>query len=64
LSRTLGCFGRASVSKASARFFQEWVQERAGRIELDDVKQREEVLKYHTAAEKFWQDLIDHANAE
>jgi hypothetical protein len=40
------------------------VRERAGRIKLDDAKKREEVLKYHTAAEKFWQDLVDRADAE
>jgi hypothetical protein len=56
--------GRRRVSKASARFFRDWVRERAARIKLDDARQREEVLKYHTAAEKFWQDLVDRANAE
>jgi hypothetical protein len=56
--------GKRRVSKASARFFRDWVRERAGRIKLDDAKQREEVLKYHTAAEKFWQDLVDRADAE
>jgi hypothetical protein len=56
--------GKRRVSKASARFFREWVRERAGRIKLDDGKQREKVLKYHKAAEKFWQDLVDRANAE
>jgi hypothetical protein len=56
--------GKRRVSKASARFFREWVRERTGRIKLDDVKQREDVLKYHMAAEKFWQGLVDHANAE
>jgi hypothetical protein len=29
-----------------------------------DEGQRREVLKYHAAAEKFWQDLVDRANAE
>jgi hypothetical protein len=52
------------VSKASARFFLEWVRERVGRIKLDDRGQREEVVKYHRQAEKFWQDLVEHANAE
>jgi hypothetical protein len=56
--------GKRRVSKASAQFFGDWVRERAGRIKLDDVKQREEVLKYHTAAEKFWQDLVDRADAD
>ncbi len=56
--------GKRRISKASARFFRDWVRERAGRIKLDDVKQQEDVLKYHTAAEKFWQDLLDRAHAE
>jgi hypothetical protein len=56
--------GKRCVSKASARFFREWVRERAERIKLDDVKQREDVLEYHTAAERFWRGLVDHANAE
>jgi hypothetical protein len=52
------------VSKASARFFLDWVKERAARIKLEDAEQRGEVLKYHTAAEKFWKDLLERANAE
>ena len=51
------------VSKASAKFFLAWVKERAGRVKLDDADQRREVLKYHTAAEKFWTDLVEKANA-
>jgi hypothetical protein len=56
--------GKRWVSKASARFFREWVRERAERIKLDDVRQREDVLNYHTAAERFWQGLVDLANAQ
>jgi hypothetical protein len=52
------------VSKASAKFFLEWSRERAGRVRVDDPAQRREVLAYHAAAEKFWQDLLDRANAE
>lgn len=52
------------VSRASARFFLEWVRERAGRVKLDDPAKRDEVLKYHAAAEKFWRDLLARANAE
>ena len=33
------------VSKPSARFFLEWVRERAGRVKLDDPEQRREVLQ-------------------
>src|SRR4029077_15220917 len=34
------------VSKSAAKFFLEWVKERAARVKLDDVKQRGEVLKH------------------
>jgi hypothetical protein len=52
------------VSKSAARFFLEWVKERAERVKLDDAQQRGEVLKHHTAAEKFWKELLDRSNAE
>jgi hypothetical protein len=52
------------VSKASARYFLDWVRERAKRVKLKDADQRREVLKYHTRAEKFWQDRVAKANAE
>jgi hypothetical protein len=52
------------VSKAAAQFFLEWVKERAARVKLDDLQQRNEVLKYHTAAEKFWKEVLERANAE
>src|SRR5262249_30036539 len=45
------------VSKSPAKFFLEWVRERAERVKLDDARQREEVLKYHTVAEEFWKGL-------
>jgi hypothetical protein len=52
------------VSKRSARFFLDWVRERAGRVKLDDPDQRREVMRYHETAEKFWQELVDKANAD
>jgi hypothetical protein len=52
------------VSKRSAKFFLAWVRERAARVKLDDPEQRRDVLKYHTAAEKFWEDMIAKANAD
>jgi len=52
------------VSKTSARFFLDWVRERARRVKLDDPAQKQEVLKHHEAAERFWQDLLARANAE
>ena len=55
--------GKSKISKKSAQFFLDWVTERAGRLKLDDDKQREEVLVYHRAARDFWQKLVDTANA-
>jgi hypothetical protein len=52
------------ISRASAQFFLDWVRERAGRIKLDDLRQREEVLRYHRMAEKFWQNRVQSADAE
>ena len=52
------------VSKSAVKFFLEWVKERAARVKLDDAKQRREVLKHHTAAEKFWKELLERANTE
>jgi hypothetical protein len=52
------------ISKGSAQFFLDWVRERARRVKLDDAGQRQEVLKYHERAEKFWQQQVAKANAE
>jgi hypothetical protein len=56
--------GKRRLSKASAQFFLDWVQERARRVRLDDPAQRQEVLQYHTMAEKFWREKVAQANAE
>jgi hypothetical protein len=52
------------VSKASAQFFYDWVNERAGRIKLTDEKQKAEVLEFHRQARDFWKKRVDDANAE
>jgi hypothetical protein len=52
------------VSKSAAKIFLASVKERTARVQLDDAGQRGEVLKYHTAAEKFWGALLERANAE
>jgi hypothetical protein len=51
------------ISKASAQFFLDWVRERAKRVKLDDPSERQEVLQYHKMAERFWEDLVNRANA-
>jgi hypothetical protein len=52
------------ISRASARFFLQWVRERTARVKVDEPAARDEVLKYHRAAERFWQDVEAHANAD
>jgi hypothetical protein len=50
------------ISKAAAKFFLDWVYQRARQIKLDDPAQRREVLGYHRTARDFWQDLVSKAN--
>jgi hypothetical protein len=52
------------VSKASTRFFLNWVRERSQRIKLEDPEQRREVLRYHETAEQFWKERLAKANSE
>lgn len=52
------------VSKNSAQFFLDWVNERIGRVKLDDAAQQAEVLKYHRQARDFWTKKVAEANAE
>jgi hypothetical protein len=54
------------ISKASVRFFQEWVEERITQVEkaLTDAAQRREVLQGHEQARRFWKDLASKANAD
>jgi len=40
------------------------VRERVEQIKLDDPGQREEVLKYHRQAERFWREKVAQANAD
>jgi hypothetical protein len=58
--------GRPRISKASAQFFLDWVDERMADVSewLDDSKEREAVLKHHRQARAFWQDLVERANAK
>ncbi|HVW39562.1 MAG TPA: hypothetical protein VHB99_19725, partial [Pirellulales bacterium] len=52
------------ISKHSAQFFLDWVDERAGQIKLDDAEERRETLQFVDQAKQFWQDLVEQANAE
>ena len=54
---------KSRISKGSAEYFRDWVQERIDRVKLDDATQRAEVLRYHEDALKFWEQKIAEANA-
>jgi hypothetical protein len=54
------------ISRRSAQFFVDWVNERAGRIKssLKEPEKLREVLVYHEKAREYWRDLVARANAE
>jgi hypothetical protein len=55
---------RPRVSRQSAQFFLDWLNERTASLQLDDKSQRDTVLKVHRQAKEFWQGMVDKANAE
>jgi hypothetical protein len=52
------------ISRSSAQFFLDWVRERMPRVKLDRPNEREAVVKYHLAAERFWRERLKMANAD
>ena len=54
------------ISKASAQFFLDWIDERIERVplKLDDPAKLREVLEYHNTAKKVWREIAAKANAE
>ena len=53
------------VSRRSARFFLDWVQERTEILAraLKDDPEKEAVLAHHERARKFWKAKLDAATA-
>jgi len=52
------------LSRESARFFLDWVDQRAERIQVADSRRRDEVIQYYHQARDFWAQLVQRANAE
>jgi hypothetical protein len=52
------------ISKLSAQFFLDWVEERAAQIKLEDAEELRETLKFVEQAKQFWQNLVEQANAD
>jgi hypothetical protein len=56
--------GTRRASRSAARYFLDWVRERMERVKEEDPVKREEVLRHHREAERFWSERADRANAE
>ena len=52
------------VSRASAKFFLEWVDERRGRVKEADAARRAEVMRFQDDARAFWAALVERADAD
>jgi hypothetical protein len=52
------------ISRASAHFFLDWIDERTQNLKLDDAAKREEVLATYRTARDFWASLVERANAD
>ena len=52
------------ISRRSAKFFVDWVEQRMRRIRLDNAQQKQEVLVHHKHALDFWRKKLQAANAE
>ena len=55
---------RPRISKQASQYFLDWVTERARRVKIADLDQRQAVMTHHRAARDFWQDLATRANAD
>jgi len=56
--------GEPRISRESAQFFLDWTRERMRNIDLDDAGKRVSVLRYHRAAEQYWAEVLEKANAD
>jgi hypothetical protein len=64
--------GAPRVSRSSARFFVDWIDQRIEQIEKNELKpparltdeQRQQILAEQQAARDFWQNLVETANAK
>jgi len=52
------------ISRKSAQFFLDWVNERIGRLQLEDAQQKADVMVYLDKAREFWQRKVAAANVE
>ena len=57
---------KTRISRRSAQFFLDWLDERAARVprKLKNPVKLREVLRHHDDARRFWQDVMNRATAE
>ena len=49
------------ISKTSARFFLDWVNERAATITIKNTQQKSQLMDYVTAARRYWEHVLNKA---
>ncbi len=54
---------QSRISRESAQFFRDWVEQRIERLKLPDAQQQAAALRYQYLARDFWQKKLDQANA-
>ena len=61
-----GSDNQTRISRASTRFFLDWVDERIDRVNqnVPDLSERESILKWHIKAHEFWNERLRAANAD
>jgi hypothetical protein len=52
------------ISRGSAQFFVQWIDDRMQKLKLDDPAKREEVFATYRTARDFWASLVEKANAD
>ncbi len=52
------------ISRASAKFFLDWVNERIANLQVIDPQQQSAVMRYQQQARQFWQQKVEQANAD
>ena len=56
--------GARRISKASTQLFIDWLKERQQKVMLEDPTQQQAVLRYYAGAQKYWEAVLEAANAD
>ncbi len=56
--------GRRRISQSSSQFFIDWLKQRQELLEIADAQQRQNVLRYYIGAQKYWEAVLEAANAD